>query len=48
MNDAFYLKPSGEKGIKKVPVWIEEYLSPIALAILIMDDGSWIKDRVLS
>jgi len=33
------------KGQKNIPNWIEEYLSPIALAIWIMDDGSWIKDR---
>ena len=38
--DGFY-----GKGRKVIPVWIEEYLSPIALAIWIMDDGGWIKDR---
>ena len=30
---------------KVIPNWIEEYLSPIALAIWIMDDGAWIKNR---
>ena len=39
--------PSGGKGKKVVPGWIGEYLSPIALAIWIMDDGGWIKDRGL-
>ena len=43
--EAFYIKASGEKGIKKVPIWIERYLSPIALAIWIMHDWSLIKDR---
>ena len=43
--EAFYCGPRGEKGVKKVPIWIEDYLSPIALAIWIMDDGGWIKDR---
>ena len=33
------------KGKKALPCWIEEYLSPIALAIWIMDDGTWIKDK---
>ena len=33
------------KGKKALPSWIEQYLSPIALAIWIMDDGTWIKDR---
>ena len=33
------------KGKKALPGWIEHYLSPIALAIWIMDDGTWIKDR---
>lgn len=44
--DEFYpTSPSGEKGKKVVPHWIEEYLSPSALAIWIMDDGGWIKNR---
>ena len=34
-----------KKGKKVIPCWIEQYLSPIALAIWIMDDGAWIKDR---
>lgn len=33
------------KGKKSIPDWIDEYLSPIALAIWIMDDGGWIKNR---
>lgn len=33
------------RGKKALPNWIEQYLSPIALAIWIMDDGTWIKDR---
>jgi ubiquinol-cytochrome c reductase cytochrome b subunit len=38
--DGFY-----NKGKKALPCWIEQYLSPVALAIWIMDDGTWIKDR---
>lgn len=38
---------SGEVGKKVIPSWIEDYLSPLALAIWIMDDGGWIKDRGL-
>lgn len=33
------------KGKKAIPSWIGEYLSPIAIAIWIMDDGTWIKNR---
>jgi hypothetical protein len=33
------------KNIKRIPDFIEQYLSPIALAIWIMDDGGWIKNR---
>ena len=33
------------KSKKSIPCWIKQYLSPIALAIWIMDDGTWIKDR---
>jgi hypothetical protein len=33
------------EGKKSIPLWIEQYLSPIALAIWIMDDGAWIKNR---
>ena len=33
------------KGKKSIPHWIEQFLSPIALAIWIMDDGAWIKNR---
>jgi ubiquinol-cytochrome c reductase cytochrome b subunit len=32
-------------GKKVIPNWIENYISPISLAIWIMDDGGWIKDR---
>jgi ubiquinol-cytochrome c reductase cytochrome b subunit len=32
-------------GKKSIPIWIEQYLSPVALAIWIMDDGTWIKNR---
>jgi ubiquinol-cytochrome c reductase cytochrome b subunit len=31
--------------VKTIPTWIESYISPIALAIWIMDDGGWIKNR---
>ena len=40
IHEGFYPKNN-----KVIPNWIEEYLSPIALAIWIMDDGGWIKDR---
>ena len=40
IHEGFY-----QKGKKCIPNWIEEYLSPIALAIWIMDDGGWIKNR---
>lgn len=30
---------------KVIPNWIRDYLSPIALAIWIMDDGVWVKNR---
>ena len=43
--DAFYCDNKGLKSVKKIPHWIGDYLSPIALAIWIMDDGCWIKDR---
>jgi hypothetical protein len=46
--DGFYpTSPSGQKGKKVIPTWIDEYLSPLALAIWIMDDGGWIRDRGL-
>lgn len=32
---------------KTLPSWIEDYLSPVALAIWIMDGGEWIKNRGL-
>ena len=32
-------------GGKVIPSFVEEYLSPIALAIWIMDDGGWINNR---
>jgi len=38
--EAFY-----GKDVKNIPDFIEEYLSPIALAIWIMDDGGWIANR---
>lgn len=38
--DAFY-----SEGKKNIPYFIEEYLSPMALAIWIMDDGGWIPNR---
>ena len=48
IHDAFYpSSPTGKVGKKVIPTWIEEYLSPLALAIWIMDDGTWIKDRGL-
>lgn len=34
-----------KNGKKSIPSWIIHFLSPIALAIWIMDDGAWIKDR---
>jgi hypothetical protein len=44
-DDFYPLTSLGEKGKKVIPTWIEEYLSPMALAIWIMDDGGWIKER---
>lgn len=44
-DDFYPMSPSGQKEKKVVPDWIEEYLSPMALAIWIMDDGGWIKNR---
>ena len=46
-DDFYPVSPSGKKGRKVVPIWIEEYLSPKALAIWIMDDGGWINNRGL-
>ncbi len=40
--DSFYTKVNG-KLTKKVPVWIEEYITPIGLAHWIMQDGSKVK-----
>jgi len=40
-----YMKVYYSNKIKIIPTWIEDYLSPIALAIWIMDDGGWIKNR---
>lgn len=34
-----------KNNIKIIPTWIDDYISPIALAIWIMDDGGWIKNR---
>lgn len=39
---AFYEAPLGRKSI---PPFIAEYLTPLSLAIWIMDDGCFIKDR---
>jgi Cytochrome c oxidase subunit III/LAGLIDADG DNA endonuclease family len=48
IHEGFYpTLSSGQNSKKVIPVWIEEYLSPLALAIWIMDDGSWIKNRGL-
>jgi len=38
--EGFYLNK-----IKTIPIWIDKYISPIALAIWIMDDGGWINNR---
>jgi len=46
--DGFYPTfPSGQISRKIIPTWIEEYLSPLSLAIWIMDDGGWIDNRGL-
>jgi len=37
--DSFYAVEKGKK-IKKVPIWIEEFITPIGLAHWIMQDGS--------
>jgi len=37
--DSFYIEEDG-KNIKKVPRWIDEYITPIGLAHWIMQDGS--------
>ena len=37
--DSFYIKING-KIIKRVPIWIEEYITPFSLAHWIMQDGS--------
>jgi hypothetical protein len=48
VHDGFYPQDkAGKAGKKVVPIWIEEYLSPLALAIWIMDDGGWIENRGL-
>lgn len=31
--------------VKIIPVWIEQFIVPISLAIWIMDDGCWINNR---
>lgn len=46
-DDFYPMDSTGKKGRKTLPSWIEEYLSPMALAIWIMDDGGWIKNRGL-
>lgn len=41
IEECFYkLDPTNNRRIKVLPLCIEEYLSPLALAIWIMDDGS--------
>lgn len=42
IHESFYYK-----GKKVIPTWVAEYISPIALAIWIMDDGGWINNRGL-
>ena len=42
--ESFYIKVNG-KVIKKVPSWIEEYITPIGLAHWIMQDGSRQKEQ---
>lgn len=42
--DDFYIT-KGDKLIKTVPKWIDQYLTPLALAVWIMDDGCLIKNR---
>jgi ubiquinol-cytochrome c reductase cytochrome b subunit len=44
IHDEFYPKPLGRKIIPKI---IEQYLSPMALAIWIMDDGTKFKNKGL-
>lgn len=43
--DSFYLNNSNNKRIKFVPSFIEEFLSPLALAVWIMDDGTKLKNK---
>lgn len=46
--DAFYIEKGEEKArTKRVPLFIAEYLSPLALAVWIMDDGSKYKNKGL-
>jgi hypothetical protein len=33
------------KNKKCIPIWIDKYINPISLALWIMDDGGWIKNR---
>ena len=40
--DSFYIKVK-DKTIKRIPHWIEEYITPIGLAHWIMQDGSKVK-----
>ncbi len=44
IHDEFYPKPLGRKIIPKI---IDQYLSPMALAIWIMDDGTLFKNKGL-
>lgn len=44
--ESFYLT-KGDKRIKTVPACIDIYLTPLALAVWIMDDGCLIKNRGL-
>lgn len=44
--DAFYIEKGEEKArTKRVPLFIAEYLSPLALAVWLMDDGSKYKNK---
>jgi hypothetical protein len=45
--DSFYEEIDG-KVIKRVPVWIEEFITPIGLAHWLMHDGSGMKNQGIS
>jgi len=42
--DSFYININGKK-VKRVPIWIEEYITPLGLAHWIMQDGSRQKNQ---